>query len=92
MGSFFIEAQVQDWAVSQGAAVMLDREAEAGSLGAGDLSRAALPTAQPQAEWSFHVRLCATPETAAHPALPSPGLSRQEHWSGCHRLLRSRVQ
>ena len=29
-----------------------------------------------------HVRLCATPETAAHQALPSPGLSRQEHWSG----------
>ena len=25
-----------------------------------------------------HVRLCATPQTAAHPALPS----RQEHWSG----------
>ena len=28
------------------------------------------------------VRLCVTPETAAHPAPPSPGLSRQEHWSG----------
>ena len=28
------------------------------------------------------VRLCATPETAAHQASPSPGLSRQEHWSG----------
>ena len=28
------------------------------------------------------VRLCATPEIAAHPAPPSPGLSRQEHWSG----------
>ena len=28
------------------------------------------------------VRLCATPETAAHPAPLSPGLSRQEHWSG----------
>ena len=28
------------------------------------------------------VRLCATPETAAHLAPPSPGLSRQEHWSG----------
>ena len=28
------------------------------------------------------VRLCATPETAAHPAPSSPGLSRQEHWSG----------
>ena len=28
------------------------------------------------------VRLCATPETAAHLATPSPGLSRQEHWSG----------
>ena len=38
------------------------------------------------------VRFCATPETAAHPAPPSLGLSRQEHWSGCHRLLRSRVQ
>ena len=29
-----------------------------------------------------HVRLCATPETAAHQALASMGLSRQEYWSG----------
>ena len=29
-----------------------------------------------------HVRLCATPETAAHQAAPSLGFSRQEHWSG----------
>ena len=29
-----------------------------------------------------HVRLCATPKTAAHQALPSLGFSRQEHWSG----------
>ena len=28
------------------------------------------------------VRLCATPETAAHQALPFLGFSRQEHWSG----------
>ena len=28
------------------------------------------------------VRLCATPWTAAHQALPSLGFSRQEHWSG----------
>ena len=28
------------------------------------------------------VRLCATPETAAHQALPSLGFFRQEHWSG----------
>ena len=28
------------------------------------------------------VRLCATPETAAHQALPSLGFSRQEHWNG----------
>ena len=28
------------------------------------------------------IRLCATPETAAHQAPPSLGLSRQEHWSG----------
>ena len=28
------------------------------------------------------VRLCATPETAAHQASPSLGFSRQEHWSG----------
>ena len=28
------------------------------------------------------VRLCATPETAAHEASPSLGFSRQEHWSG----------
>ena len=29
-----------------------------------------------------HVRLCATPYTAADQALPSLGFSRQEHWSG----------
>ena len=28
------------------------------------------------------VRLCATPQTAAHQAPPTLGLSRQEHWSG----------
>ena len=28
------------------------------------------------------VRLCATPETAAHQATLSLGFSRQEHWSG----------
>ena len=28
------------------------------------------------------VRLCATPQTAAHEALPSLGFSRQGHWSG----------
>ena len=28
------------------------------------------------------VRLCATPETAAHQAPPSLGFSMQEHWSG----------
>ena len=28
------------------------------------------------------VRLCATPQTAAHQAPLSLGLSRQEHWSG----------
>ena len=27
-------------------------------------------------------RLCAAPQTAAHQAPPSLGLSRQEHWSG----------
>ena len=29
-----------------------------------------------------HVRLCATPETAAHQAPSSLGFFRQEHWSG----------
>ena len=29
-----------------------------------------------------HVRLCVTPQTAAHQAPLSPGFSRQEHWSG----------
>ena len=33
------------------------------------------------------VRLCATPETAAHQAPPSMGFSRQEYWSGVHCLL-----
>ena len=28
------------------------------------------------------LRLCATPQMAAHQALPSLGFSRQEHWSG----------
>ena len=28
------------------------------------------------------VRLCVTPQTAAHQAPPSLGSSRQEHWSG----------
>ena len=31
---------------------------------------------------SSHVRLCATPQTAAHQAPLSLGFSRQEHWSG----------
>ena len=31
---------------------------------------------------SSRVWLCATPQMAAHQALPSLGLSRQEHWSG----------
>ena len=34
-----------------------------------------------------HVRLCATPQTAAHQAPPSLGFSRQEHWSGLPFLL-----
>ena len=29
-----------------------------------------------------HVRLCETPEMAAHQAPPSLGFSRREHWSG----------
>ena len=29
-----------------------------------------------------HVRLCATPQMAAHQAPPSTGFSRQEYWSG----------
>ena len=33
------------------------------------------------------VRLCATPETAAHQAPQALGFSRQEHWSGCHFLF-----
>ena len=33
------------------------------------------------------VRLCVTPQMAAHQAPPSLGFSRQEHWSGLHFLL-----
>ena len=33
------------------------------------------------------VRLCATPETAAHQAPPSLGFSRQEHWSETFSFL-----
>ena len=29
-----------------------------------------------------HVRLCVTPQTAAHQAPPTLGFSRQEYWSG----------
>ena len=36
---------------------------------------------------SSHVRLCATPQTAAHQAPPSLGFSRQETGVGCHFLL-----
>ena len=35
-----------------------------------------------------HVRLLATPWTAAHQAPPSMGFSRQEYWSGVYCLLR----
>ena len=34
------------------------------------------------AELLSRVRLCATPQTAAHQAPPSLGFSKQEHWSG----------
>ena len=33
------------------------------------------------------VRLCATPQMAAHQAPLSLGFSRQEYWSGLHFLL-----
>ena len=36
------------------------------------------------------VRLCVTPQTAAHQAPPSLGFSRQEHWSGLPFLLQCR--
>ena len=39
-----------------------------------------------------HIRLLATPWTAAYQALPSMGFSRQEYWSGCHCLLRMKVK
>ena len=29
-----------------------------------------------------HVRLCVTPQMAAHQVLPSLGFSKQEYWSG----------
>ena len=35
------------------------------------------------------VWLLVTPWTAAHQVPPSMGFSRQECWSGCHRLLRT---
>ena len=50
----------------------------------------AISTSQNQLWWALLlllrrfslVRLCATPETAAHQAPPSLGFSRQEYWSG----------
>ena len=36
------------------------------------------------------VRLCATPQMAAHQAPPSLGFSRQKHWSGFHFSLQCR--
>ena len=42
-----------------------------------------LPSPPAAAAESFsRVRLCATPQTAAHQAPPSLGFSRKEHWSG----------
>ena len=38
-----------------------------------------------------HVRLCATPEMAAHQAPPSLGFSRQEHWSGLPKIKLWRI-
>jgi len=32
-----------------------------------------------------------TPWTAVYQAPPSMGFSRQEYWSGCHRLLRNMI-
>ena len=48
------------------------------------LSHQGSPLSTPYAMLSHfsHVRLCETPETAAHQAAPSLGFSRQEHWSG----------
>ena len=42
----------------------------------------ALTTATAMLSHFSRVRLCVTPETAAHQAPPSLGFSRQEHWSG----------
>ena len=38
------------------------------------------------------VRLCATPEMAAHQAPPSLGFSSQEHWSGLQLLQCMKVK
>ena len=54
------------------------RTSEAGMTGAGRLGKKLLLLLS-----RFRrVRLCATPQTAAHQAPPSLGFSRQEHWSG----------
>ena len=41
-----------------------------------------IPAAAAAASHFSRVRLCATPQTAAHQASLSLGFSRQEHWSG----------
>ena len=41
-----------------------------------------IPAAAAAASHFSCVRLCATPQTAAHQASLSLGFSRQEHWSG----------
>ena len=43
---------------------------------------AAAAAAAATAQSLSRVRLCVTPETAAHQASLSLGFSRQEHWSG----------
>ena len=43
---------------------------------------AAVCSVAPMLSCFSRVRLCATPYTAAHQALPSLGFSRQEYWSG----------
>ena len=39
--------------------------------------------------WTAWTSWTATPWTAAYQAPPSMGFSRQEYWSGCHRLLQT---
>ena len=61
---------------------VLQKQPDLRGEGLGDLERIKSSLLLLQLSHFSRVRLCATPQTAAHQPPPSLGFSRQEHWSG----------